>query len=371
MSPTTYHAPAVLLASIAAEGDERKWIQIAYEGEWRGHHQGIPFRFSRDTFTKLVANFRAHPRFNGATRLVAFDIDHASETNGPPERAKAHAWAHDLEVRTGPDGKAQLWALTEYLPKMRQSVRDGEWQGVSAAVVLDARDTVTGDSIGPLLTSVAFTNNPFLRGLPAIAATMRPQHREKHMDLIKLSAALNLPAATEDEDLILAHIEDFQAQIEQLESERAELESELGTFREREAAVEVDAVMASYKVPAQARAALLTQRAIDPDGFRSQFPSARAPMAHATVSLTQPTGGNSDPLSSMVVHGGGVRLNAQGRVPGAPPPGGAVCLTAVPGENITVKAMNYVRSQPGGAELDHDSCWEQAVQLVRSGAVYG
>lgn len=179
MQITEYRSPAIALR--ATPTDAPKWIQVAYEGAWSGHHMG-PFQFTRQMFDTIVRNFRNHPQYTGRSDVVAFDFNHASEmhpTEGsiPSEGTPAQAWAQDLEVRTGPDGKAQLWALTRLLEPAKTYIRNGQMKWVSVAVWFDAVDPVTGKPIGPTLTSIAFTNNPFLQGLPAIAASSRPFSR--------------------------------------------------------------------------------------------------------------------------------------------------------------------------------------------------
>ena len=202
-----HRAPSVLL-SVAELGDRPKWIQIAYAGEWKGHHQGA-FKLTRGHFEKVVENFRAHPAYGkGASDVVAFDFDHASEM--PPTSAAvalagkpAQGWVRELEVRDG-DGKAQLWALTRVLEPARTYLTQGKIKWVSAAFNFRAVDLVSGDPCGPVLTSVAFTNQPFLQALPAIAASLRPHSKEeKPMKLtpMLLSALAIVTLTPTDEEI--------------------------------------------------------------------------------------------------------------------------------------------------------------------------
>ena len=173
-------ASARLCATDAGAPDENKpiWIQVAAEGEYKGHPSG-PFDLRPVDLEQIVQNFRANPKFTagadgvGSTHVVPFDFHHASEQE--PARlavagAPAQAWALDLELRQGSDGKAQLWSLCEYLEPARTYVREGRYEGTSVAIWPDAVDPKTGDRIGWYLSSIAFTNDPFIQGMLPIAA---------------------------------------------------------------------------------------------------------------------------------------------------------------------------------------------------------
>ncbi len=180
----TCRAPAVRLdappAAADAESDAPRWIQVAYEGAFLGHWQG-PFEFTRATFETLIKNFRAHPSFRagadgwGVADVIRFDFDHVSERDPtlgdvPVVGAPAQAWALDLDVRAGADGTAELWALTRYLEPARTYVREGRYKWTSVSVLFNGTDPVTGEDVGPTLTSIAFTNDPFLQGMVPITA---------------------------------------------------------------------------------------------------------------------------------------------------------------------------------------------------------
>lgn len=164
----------------ASEGDAPKWIQVATEGDYKGYAGGTrPFKLDADVFGELVKNFQAHPSYvagagGGTARVVPFDFGHASELhpaanaiNGAP----AQSWALDLAVRPGDDG-AELWALTEYLEPAKGYVQGGKILWTSIAIVPEATDPVSGADIGWVLTSIAFTNQPFIQGMTPIAAGM-------------------------------------------------------------------------------------------------------------------------------------------------------------------------------------------------------
>jgi hypothetical protein len=161
---------------------ERVWVQVAAEGTFNGYAGGEhPFVFDKATFDKLVTNFRAHPSFKagadgfGASDVVAWDFHHASEmraTEGtlPVTGAPAQGWIHDLAVRESESGATELWALTKWLEPAKQYVKDQRYQWASVSVVFDAIDPRSGANVGPVLTSVALTNTPFIEGMQRLAA---------------------------------------------------------------------------------------------------------------------------------------------------------------------------------------------------------
>jgi hypothetical protein len=174
-------AAPVLLTQPDEADDGPRWLQVAQEGAFLGHPTG-PFELNATVFDELVRNFRRHPSYVagadgfGTAPIVAYDFHHASEE---PDKqtlavlgAPAQAWALDLETRTGADGKAQLWALTQYLEPARTYVRGGKYRWCSIAVWPDTIDPVSGENIGWYLSSIAFTNDPFIQGMMPIAATV-------------------------------------------------------------------------------------------------------------------------------------------------------------------------------------------------------
>ena len=150
------------------------WVQVARSGTWKG--KGSEFTFDQAVFDKLIANFRSHPAFKagpdgrGVAPVVPFDYEHASEqdpTSGtiPTVGAPAPAWALDLELRTFRDGTLELWALSDLSPQAREQIRSGGYRWTSVAVWMNAIDPESGQTKGPVLTSIAFTNHPFIQGM--------------------------------------------------------------------------------------------------------------------------------------------------------------------------------------------------------------
>jgi Mu-like prophage I protein len=199
-------APAA--APAAAPGDapsparaptpQFKWIHVANTGTYKGHHQG-EFTLTGDTFAELVRNFRANPKYGdpkfaagvgpvvldgkpydgpNTSRIVQFDYEHASEMapfegDIPSGGAPAIGWALELDVRQGDDGRPQLWCLAKLGDRIRKQIDADEYDSVSIAWNPAGVDWISGKPIGAVLTSVAFTNHPFIRDLMPLAAANR------------------------------------------------------------------------------------------------------------------------------------------------------------------------------------------------------
>lgn len=181
----------VILSRVAVNLDEtapgtspeRVWVQVASEGIFKGYAGGtIEFTLDARIFEQIIGNFRRHPSYQaasdgyGMSNVIPWDFHHASEmpaTEGtvPSMGAPAQGWIQELSLRMNGEGKAELWALTKWLEPARSYIKEGRYQWASVSVVFDAVDARTGDVIGPLLTSVALTNQPFIEGMQQLAAS--------------------------------------------------------------------------------------------------------------------------------------------------------------------------------------------------------
>lgn len=168
-----------------ADSDEPRWLHVATEGDYPGYYGGEkPFAFTRDDFAQMVANLRAHPSYSagsdgvGCVDVIPWDFGHASERDPaegalPIAGAPAQAWTREFEIRVGTDGKAQLWALTRYLETAKGYVKNGQYKWASVAVTFNAIDPLSANDVGCVVTSIAFTNTPFIEGMEQLAANRR------------------------------------------------------------------------------------------------------------------------------------------------------------------------------------------------------
>lgn len=179
----TVSVTAAMLLESSASNADRVWVQIAVEGEFKGYRGGeLPFKFDRAVFDQIVANFRKSKSYKlgadglGASDVIAWDFHHASEAPAnsgeiPTMGAPAQCWIQELDVRRGAGGKAELWAFTRWLEPAKTYIKAGQYKWASVAVVLNAVDAQTGAQLGPMLTSVAITNRPFIEGMQSLAAS--------------------------------------------------------------------------------------------------------------------------------------------------------------------------------------------------------
>lgn len=159
-----------------------RWIQIARTGLWKGYRAKRTVEFTTETFKNIIDNFHEHPSYKagadgkGSADVIPWDFNHASEmdpTEGdlPVVGAPAQAWVQELEMRAGADGKTGLWSLTKLLEPVLSYIKDGKIKWASVTVWPNAIDPESGEQVGALLTSVAFTNQPFIEGMEPIAAS--------------------------------------------------------------------------------------------------------------------------------------------------------------------------------------------------------
>jgi len=164
------------------DGATPKWQHVSNEGQFLGYRAGTdPFAFTRETFDEIVANFRKNPQYKagadgvGEADVIPWDFEHASEQYSadgaiPSSGTPAQGWVRDMKVVNAADGTAQLWALSLFLPTAMEYIKAGQYKWSSVAVILSAVDSITGERIGAMLTSIALTNQPFITDLQPLAA---------------------------------------------------------------------------------------------------------------------------------------------------------------------------------------------------------
>lgn len=178
MSALPIRLPPIVLAAPPDGEDKPVWIQVSKAGVYKGYADG-KLTLTGAIFEQMVDNFRNHPSYRagedgvGMADVVPFDFHHLSERKSDPRLAvvgaPAQAWAQELEVREGDDGP-ELWALTRYLEPMRTYAKEGKYKWTSIAAWPEYIDPRSGKNIGWTLSSIAFTNDPVVQGMAAIAA---------------------------------------------------------------------------------------------------------------------------------------------------------------------------------------------------------
>lgn len=174
--------------------DKPVWIQVAKQGEFKGHAAGA-FKMNAQTFSEIIHNFS-----NQGNKFIPVDFEHASEqapTSGsiPHTGAPAQGWITKLEMRA--DGN--LWGLVHWGDLAKKYIRAGQYKFLSPAIVFGSKDRVTGKSIGARLSSVALTNSPFLDSMQPIAAKHVEASKVDVSVLKIVASALALPGTVHDD----------------------------------------------------------------------------------------------------------------------------------------------------------------------------
>lgn len=173
----------------ANEDGSPTWNQISTRGTFAGHGAGV-FSLDDSVFSDIIRNYR---EVDGGK--VSWDFEHASEQDAssgtiPVTGCPAQAWV--LDLRAEPDG---LHALVDWLEPAKTYIRERKYQFSSPAIRFGARHPVTGKNIGARLTSIAATNQPFLRFLQPLVAK----------DVLVAATAAGKPLRTMKTPKTLAH----------------------------------------------------------------------------------------------------------------------------------------------------------------------
>jgi len=202
------------------------WINIAYEGEFKGHPSSPDGAvFNEELFDKLIANVHSHPKFKagpdgvGTQRVVPTDYEHNSERDPssgsiPAEGAPSPAWVWDIRKSRDANGRLNLDALTEISsPKLVEQINTSGYRFTSVAIWGNATDGTTGEKIGPVLTSFAFTNHNFLPDLHPILASAWVSRAESPEEVvIGLRDIFQLPSEATAEQ-VSAELVEFAARM--------------------------------------------------------------------------------------------------------------------------------------------------------------
>lgn len=224
-----------------ADGERvESWNQIAYEGEWSGHAAG-PFQFTRETFERIIANFRRREQGIPAT------FGHPRDS---VQAALAGQAGRVVDLRIGEDHKgrgASLEALIRFTPRAAEMVRAGELEHCSVVVGFESVDEVTGEEIGPELYELGLVVQPFLADMRPLQLSAAHRGATQERKLAMSIKDILLKAAEELADD--ASLEAVEAYIEGAMKQAAAVDGKLEGEAEEEAEMAKD-VAASDAPPA-------------------------------------------------------------------------------------------------------------------------
>lgn len=145
----------VIALSAAAARMPIAQLGVRYKGKQK-------IEITRAMLADVVANFRKLD-----TGEVPIDYDHAIEiAAGGGAPAPAAGWIKGID--DAPDKNGILWGLVEWTPRAAEMIQAGEYKYISPVIDPTVRDNKTGDAQGWTLTSAALTNQPVLKGMPAL-----------------------------------------------------------------------------------------------------------------------------------------------------------------------------------------------------------
>jgi len=107
------------------------------------------------------------------------------------ESTKAAGRIVDVEVRANEDGSLSLWGLVRWTSEASARIRSGEFDGFSIEAIPrgEARSKKTGEPLGEwALIGGTLTNEPFVPGMSAVAASETRKTTRTEMHLITLLA---------------------------------------------------------------------------------------------------------------------------------------------------------------------------------------
>ena len=214
---TPVHGRAVALRARVSllDAAPRAWVQMAREGEFRGHSQG-PFAFTREVFAQIARNF------DRQRNPVPVTYEHPAYS-GDGQPVPAAGWVLSIEVRDGDDG-AELWGEVEWTERAASMLRAGEYRYCSVVVAFESTDRETGEDIGAELVELGLTNVPFLDGMEPIrlrrslgamvsrraCASRKEMGMDPNKVIATIARALGLPEDTAP-DALRAAVEAFLA----------------------------------------------------------------------------------------------------------------------------------------------------------------
>lgn len=151
----THFVSQIKLAKPALVGVKQKptWQEMARLGSYRGYHGGS-FELTLEAFEQIVNNFND----GSASNQVPVYIGH------PDRETEAVGWI--LDVRR--EGETLL-GLIEFTSRMIAKIRAGAFKYLSIEADLECTHPNSGEAIGARLTSLAVTNQPFIRGLKPLS----------------------------------------------------------------------------------------------------------------------------------------------------------------------------------------------------------
>ena len=150
--------------AVAADAPAEGWYQVDLAGRWNGHPAG-EYKLTPADIRSIVSYFNSACQANGVDLPV--DYEHQgviAKLLG--KSAESAGWINGLEAR---NGDAELWAHIKWVDDALALIRAKKFRYLSSHLMKGYPDPVSGKLIPWVLDSVALTNRPFKKSLPAVA----------------------------------------------------------------------------------------------------------------------------------------------------------------------------------------------------------
>jgi len=211
---------AIFTAKLEIGGEKTppEWVKAVPLGEFRNQLTGKMQKITAEHLGEIERNFADDPR--GET---VFDYEHQTLFGG---QAPAAGWIKRFENR----GESGGFTKVEWNEQAAGFIARREYKYVSPVIFFNHINE-RGERIGAYLHSVALTNTPWIRELPALVAkldlNLYSGGSEMNEILKKLAEALGMVGET-DEAKIIARVQTLKAERDDMFAARQSVMTKLG-----------------------------------------------------------------------------------------------------------------------------------------------
>lgn len=214
---------------VSLSDGEGRWSELVRSGTHFGRASERRVDLSAEDIQSLARGYSSILREGWFSSGAPVGYNHATIGGAvDAESTKAAGRILEVDVRANEDGTVSLWGRVRWTSEAAARIRNGEFDGFSIEAVprAEARSKKTGEPLGEwALIGGTLTNEPFVPGMSAVAASETKKTTRNNMDLIKLlSRPLSLSEKA-SEAQILAAVQDLVEKTAQLEALTESLET--------------------------------------------------------------------------------------------------------------------------------------------------
>jgi phage I-like protein len=242
-----------------ANAESNNEICVVITGRWEGHHQG-DYEITERDIQEIMDNYA------NEGRDLFFDYDHNSLWGS----SKSAGWGKSLELK---DGK--IYAKVDWTPEGQKAVDNNEYRFLSNVLIFNYYDPNNDKMTGTYLHSVALTNVPFQKDLPAIMNKMFPNITNTGGEMEKLLKLLGVK--TEEEAIttinsnteLLTNSQTQAARVPDLETKIKEHETTITELNETIVNSEIDMAIAKGELLPKNRETAVLLRNTSPEAYQT------------------------------------------------------------------------------------------------------